>query len=98
MSRFTIRPPGPLPVTDRRSTPASAAIRAASGETIKRSGDAAAGVGAEPLPSAPAVFAGLAPGFGGALGSAAGTGAGGCSGLDSDSEANTFGRAPLPLF
>ena len=35
-SAFTIRPPGPLPVSARRSMPLSPAIRRASGEALTR--------------------------------------------------------------
>src|SRR3989442_5366035 len=43
-SRFVTRPPGPEPVTSRRSTPASRAMRFASGDAFTRV--ASAGVGA----------------------------------------------------
>src|SRR6185295_5739297 len=35
-SRLIILPPGPLPLTERKSIPDSAAMRAANGETIRR--------------------------------------------------------------
>src|SRR4029078_11361878 len=59
MSRLIIRPPGPLPWSDRRSMPASAAIRAASGDTTI-------------LPEAGAVATGAASPFASGTGAADG--------------------------
>src|ERR1051325_8244182 len=59
MSRLTTRPPGPDPVTSLRSTPASLAIRLASGEAFTRLASPAgtvvvAGVGAATATALPA--------------------------------------------
>src|SRR5205823_844822 len=50
-SRLTTRPPGPDPVTSLRSTPASLAMRLASGEALTRATSAGAGATATPPPS-----------------------------------------------
>ena len=47
-SALVIRPPGPLPVTDARSMPSAAAMRAATGDTFAPSGGGAAGASAGP--------------------------------------------------
>src|SRR6266849_10294123 len=70
-SALTIRPWGPLPAMDFRSTPASVAMRRASGLTKRRSPLAAAGIGVGA--AAGAGWAGFAAGIGAA---AAGGGVG----------------------
>src|SRR6267378_3314665 len=68
-SRLVTRPPGPVPVTSLRSTPASFAIRLASGEAFTRV--ASAGTAAEgTAPSSPLPGAGAGAGLGTIAGAA----------------------------
>ncbi len=92
MSRLITRPCGPEPWSDVRSTPASAAIRSASGEA--RSARLAAASRAAAAGAGFAGVAGTAAGRAAGLGGGGGGGGGAAAGCSSSAEMSSSG-APM---